>query len=102
MNGKNNKDFKYEFISCGNRKIDEVIIQFDKQIKKEYLNADGQKELCSSYWKKLLFINSIDLDISDWKKIRDEEYWVNTIELIGIEKDKYKLEKILNYNKTNK
>lgn len=93
---------KYKCISCGNKNIDEVIKQFDRQIKKEYLNADGEKELCSSYWKKLLFINSIDLNISDWKKIRDYEYWENMNSLTGIEKDKYKLEKILNYNKTNK
>jgi len=79
-----------------------VIKQFDKQIKEEYKNSNGIIKLCSSYWKKLLFINSIDLDISDWKKIRDEEYWNNMIELTGIQKDKYKLEKILNYNKTNK
>jgi hypothetical protein len=87
-----------------------VIKQFDKQIKEEakQKNSAG-KVLCiisekqrPSYWKKLLFINSIDLDISDWKKIRDNEYWENMNSLTGIEKDKYKLEKILNYNKSNK
>ena len=35
---------KYEFKSTGDKKIDSIVKQFDKQIKKEYKNAEIKRD----------------------------------------------------------
>lgn len=90
---------KYEFKSTGNKQIDEIIIQFDKQIKKEYKKSEGDKEKCPSYWSKLIFLKTLDLDIDDWNKIRSGDYWVIRDSLRGIEQSKFTHERIIDYLK---
>ena len=51
-----------------------ILEQYNKQIKKE-INIYKKKELCLSYWNKLLFIESINLNIKDWQIIRTNNYW---------------------------
>ncbi len=65
----------YLFKKSGNKDFDKLIKIFDKQIKKEYKDANGDKYKCISYWKKHKFTESIDFTLDDWKKIRTEKYW---------------------------
>ena len=55
--------------------MNSILEQYNKQIKKE-INIYKKKELCLSYWNKLLFIESKNLDINDWRKIRKDKYWL--------------------------
>lgn len=52
-----------------------MIEQFNKQIRQE-LKKYKKQELCLSYWNKMLFIESENLDINDWRKIRTDKYWL--------------------------
>ena len=90
---------KYEFQSTGNKEIDRSIKQFDKQIKKEYKSAGGDKKKCPSYWHKLLFLKTLDLNISDWRKIRSGDYWLITDSLQEIEQSKFIYERVCDYLK---
>ena len=68
-----------------------IIERFDKQIKREMtdFNLKNKKE-CPSYWKKELFLLTRNMDINDWSKIRDENYWVKRDSLKeGIDRDKF-------------
>ena len=56
---------RYIFKETGNVEVDKLVKRFDKQIKDEYLLNDGNKFLCPSYWSKLLFLKTMDLDIND-------------------------------------
>ena len=66
---------RYEFESTGNKEIDILVHKFDEQIKNEYKRCGGQKELCPSYWNKLIFLEYINLDHLDWREIRSGKYW---------------------------
>lgn len=88
---------KYEFKSTGDKKIDGIIKQFDKQIKSEYKTAGGDKEKCPSYWHKLLFIKTLHLDINDWRKIRVGDYWARRDSLQGIEQSKFIYNRVIDY-----
>ena len=79
-----------------------LIKVFDKQIKKEYKAAKGNKYNCRSWWAKMLFIEFNKLHVDDWRIIRSGDYWETRDRKIGIERDKYILSKIKEYkNKTN-
>jgi hypothetical protein len=52
-----------------------MIEQFNKQIRQE-LKKYKKQELCLSYWNKMLFIESENLNINDWRKIRTDKYWL--------------------------
>jgi hypothetical protein len=88
---------KYEFKSTGDKKIDSIVKQFDKQIKKEYKNAGGDKERCPSYWHKLLFLKTMNLDLTDWMKIRTGDYWEKRDLLQGVEQIKFVYKKVTDY-----
>jgi len=88
---------KYEFKSTGNKETDNIIKQFDEQIKKEYKSADGDKKKCPSYWRKLLFLKTLDLNISDWSKIRSGDYWSTRDSLKGIEQSRFIYERVSDY-----
>ena len=75
---------------------EKIIKKFDKDIwwqKKSYLREDN----CPSYWRKQIFIQSVDLDISDWKIIRVGDYYQKRDSYEGIKRDKFILKKILEY-----
>lgn len=80
------------------KKIDSIIKQFDKQIKKEY-EAAGDKEECPSYWHKLLFLKTMNLDLNDWRKIRVSDYWSIRDSLEGIEQSKFIYKRVADYLK---
>lgn len=88
---------KYEFKSTGDKKIDSIVKQFDKQIKKEYKNVGGDKERCPSYWHKLLFLKTMNLDLTDWMKIRTGDYWEKRDLLQGVEQSKFVYKKVTDY-----
>lgn len=88
---------KYEFKSTGDKEIDRIIKQFDKQIKKEYKYAGGDKEKCPSYWHKLLFLKTINLDLNDWRKIREGDYWEIRDSLQGIKQSKFIYNRVVDY-----
>ncbi len=88
---------KYEFKSTGDKKIDGIIKQFDKQIKLEYKSAGGDKEKCPSYWHKLIFIKTLCLDVKDWCKIRVGDYWETRDSLQGIEQSKFIYKRVTDY-----
>jgi hypothetical protein len=90
---------KYQFQSTGNEIADKVIKEFDKQIRIEYKAAKGNKDLCPSYWYKLLFLDTKDLDIFEWREIRTEEYWENKKNLNEIDGIKYTLKCVINYKR---
>jgi hypothetical protein len=75
---------------------EKIIKKFDKDIwwqKKSYLREDN----CPSYWRKQIFMQSVDLDISDWKIIRVGDYYQKRDNYEGIKRDKFILKKILEY-----
>ena len=88
---------KYQFNESGNNNIDYVVKKFDNQIKKEYKSSYGNKYTCESYWSKSLFIESLELTIDDWRKIRTEEYWLLKETLKGIALKKFKINRIKQY-----
>jgi hypothetical protein len=88
---------KYKFEYSENDKIDQIIKQFDKQIKIECELANGKKENCPSYWNKLLFIKTVNLNINDWNIIRSGDYWEKKHLFLGIEQTKFVLNRVLNY-----
>jgi hypothetical protein len=73
------------------------IKQFDWQIKKEYKKAKGDKEKCPSYWKKLIFVASLDLSVSDWSCIRSGDYWEIADKMTDIERDEFTFSRIKYY-----
>jgi len=78
--------------------IEERVIKiFDQQIKREYKLNNGKKENCISYWNKILFLKSLELDLEDWRNIRGFEYWEEKKRLNGIESIKYTIGKIDKY-----
>jgi len=81
------------------KKIDVIIKQLDRQIKKEYKSAGGNKENCPSYWHKLLFLKTLDLNINDWRKIRSGDYWLIRDSKKGIERSKFIYERVCSYLK---
>ena len=88
---------KYEFKSTGNKEVDKVIKEFDKQIKKEYKSANGKKENCISFWGKRIFLKTLNLDINDWRKIRSGNYYITIASLEGIEKSKFIYNRVIDY-----
>jgi len=74
-----------------------VLATFDKQIKREYPEAGGDKNKCISYWQKLLFIESNKLSIDDWRNIRVGDYWEIRDSKSGIDRYKFILNRIENY-----
>lgn len=58
----------------GNFKQNNVIKKFDEQIKSELTYNDNDKYKCPSYWNKLLFIETENFNIFDWKIIQTDEY----------------------------
>lgn len=88
---------KYKFKTTGNKQIDKIILQFDKQIQEEYKQNEGLKERCPSYWHKLIFLETMNLDINDWRKIRSGNYWQIHDSLQGIERSKFMFRRIKKY-----
>jgi hypothetical protein len=88
---------KYQFEESVNDVIDQRIRQFNRQIKEEYKLADGKKEYCPSYWNKLLFIKTVNLNINDWNIIRSGDYWDIRDSLHGIDQTKFILKRVKNY-----
>ena len=92
----------YNFKLSRNKEIDKLIRKFDKQIKNEYLEYSGDKDKCPSYWHKLLFINTLDFTIDDWKKLRTKEYYYIRDRLEGIEQNKFILQRVRMYRRKYK
>ena len=65
---------KYNYDISKKKSIQIIIDRFDKDIKNEIDKTGLKKEYILSYWHKLLFIETLYLDIEDWKKIRKNEY----------------------------
>ena len=84
-----------------NRQIEKQLKKFDKQIRNEYSNANGDKYKCQSYWAKMIFLESIELDIYDWRKIRSGNYLRIKDSLTGISKKKFTLKRIQAYKAAN-
>jgi len=77
--------------------IKDRVEQFDWQIKKECKKPLGIKEDCPSYWKKLIFIASLDLSVSDWSCIRSGDYWEIADKMTDIERDEFTFSRIKYY-----
>ena len=74
----------------------QILKEFDRQIwwqKKSY----GQEEKCPSYWRKMIFIESHDLGIDDWREIRSGNYYDARDSLFDVNRDKFILKRILEY-----
>jgi hypothetical protein len=80
-------------------KYGDLIKAFDKQIKVEYRINNGEIEECESYWAKSLFIAANNLSIDDWRQIRDKDYWRGYDCRRGIERKRFTLDRIKQYNK---
>jgi len=100
--------------------INNLIQIFDKQIKQEFedelkkvINSKelndkeiikwkedkNNLELCESYLSKQIFLKSFNFNIQDWREIRKGDYF-NELHLEnGLNKKKYTLDKIEQYNK---
>ena len=76
-----------------------IIKIFDKQIKCEYREANGNKYECKSYWNKLYFDEIYDLTLDDWRIIRSGNYYDVIKEFDSIDKIKYTLKLIKNYKR---
>ena len=57
-----------------NSEREHVIKKFDKQIKLELTFNNNDKYKCPSYWNKLLFLETEDFNIYDWKIIQTDNY----------------------------
>lgn len=79
-----------------------VIETFDKQIYFELKSNKNELEDCVSYWSKKLFIAELSLTLNDWREIRKDDYYEEISLKSGIEKQKYKLEKIKKYYETKR
>ena len=90
---------RYEFKSTGNKQVDRIIKQYDKQIKKEYKAAGGDRNKCISYWRKLCFLKTLDLNTNDWRKIRSGDYWLVRDSLDNIEGIKFTIKRVVDYLK---
>jgi len=77
-----------------------ILETFDRQIKKELIEF-GEKNECPSYWAKNIYLQSLNMDISDWKKMRDEEYWMGRDRKQGIERQKFIYDSLIRYNSNN-
>jgi len=88
---------KYKSEYSDNDKIDQRLKQFDKQIKQEWKLANGKKENCPSYWNKLLFIKTVNLNMNDWNVIRSGDYWEKRDLFHGIEQTKFILNRVKSY-----
>ena len=74
----------------------EIIKKFDKDIwwqKKSYLRENS----CPSYWRKMIFIESHDLGIDDWREIRSGNYYDVRDSLLDVSRDEFILKRILEY-----
>ena len=85
-----------------NKEIDRIIKRFDKQIVREYEEYGKDDKKCPSYWHKLLFINTLDFTINDWKKLRNNDYWEDNDNLKGIEQSAFILKRVRRYRKQYK
>lgn len=88
---------QYNLKTKRNREIDFAIIQFDKQIKEECRYAEGDVEKCPSYWQKLIFLKSMNMDLSDWRKMRVGDYWSKRDSLRGLERYKFIYSRLIDY-----
>ena len=77
--------------------IKDRVEQFDWQIKKECRKFKAIEEDCPSYWKKLIFIASLDLSVSDWSCIRSGDYWEIADKMTSIERDEFTFSRIKYY-----
>jgi len=78
-------------------KVDELIIKFDRQINQERKSLNLNKEECPSYWHKLVFLKTLNLDLDDWRNIRKNDYYIVRDSLKGIEKTKFILYRVSDY-----
>jgi hypothetical protein len=103
----------YFFKSIGNKEIDNIVRKFDKQIVDEYKDANGIKEMCLSYWSKKIFLETINFDLNDWKKVRDFDYFQERDNLqktlnkfkqkdVEIKQKKILYDSIIKYKENNK
>jgi len=81
----------------------QVIKTYDKQIMREIRKAHSIDN-CVSFWRKKLFIEACNLNVSDWRQIRDKQYWdiKNKLRDMGareIELHKFTYSAIINYKK---
>lgn len=74
----------------------EILKKFDRQIWWQ-MKAYKQKEKCPSYWRKMIFIESHDLGIDDWREIRSGNYYDARDSLFDVNRDKFILKRILEY-----
>lgn len=88
---------KYQFEPTGHKPTDNLIECFDRQIKREYRAANGDKEKCPSYWSKCFFFLAFNLTTNDWRKIRTDDYWHCCDALKGLEKTKFTVKRIQSY-----
>jgi hypothetical protein len=88
---------RYNYIDTYDETVNQIIRQFDKQIKIEYKQFKGKKEDCPSYWHKLIFIETLDLETYEWKSIRGKDYFKTKSELNGVDIEKFILQKIKDY-----
>ena len=77
-----------------------IIKQFDKQIKQErkiFKNLDK----CISYWSKLIYLESANFTLSDWKMVRSGDYYTKRDLLRNnpIEQKKLLIDRIKKYKK---
>ena len=60
----------------------------------------GDLENRPSYWRKKIFVNSFDLEISDWRKLRSGDYYQKRDSLKNIDRDKFIFNRIMQYKST--
>jgi hypothetical protein len=92
---------KYNYKPTVDEDVNRLIFIFDNQIKREYVTHNGNKFQCPSYWHKLIFLESLDMEIMDWRKLRNDEYYKMKDSLTGISKLAFVLEKIQEFKKNN-
>tara|TARA_R110000868_G_scaffold184980_3_gene426729 strand:+ start:1238 stop:1522 length:285 start_codon:yes stop_codon:yes gene_type:complete len=90
---------RYEFNPSGNKIIDDLLKKFDNQIRIEYKQFNGNKDDCPSYIHKCIFLETLDFNINDWRKIREGNYWEIRDNLDGINQSKFILERVRDYQR---
>tara|TARA_R110000803_G_scaffold42724_1_gene91489 strand:+ start:1287 stop:1568 length:282 start_codon:yes stop_codon:yes gene_type:complete len=82
-----------------------IVLRFNKQIERESTNIHGDKiketKECYSYWSKQLFLHTRHLSILDWRTIRSNNYYNQIDSIIGIERDKFILRRVIDYLRKN-
>ncbi len=82
--------------------VDRKIRTFDKAIEKYIAEVDNDIKKCPAFWRKQIFLATLDFEMLDWRVIQTNDYWKIRDSLHGIDRSKFILDSVKEYIKQNK